>query len=872
MEVALYSSLRYFSFLLLSLSLALAACSDDDIPADGGVTDGAKDGGTDGATDSGTPSGPTVQTCKNTPAAPASGTCKVTKGKGSAVLYTGILLAPGRVYVNGHLLVSGGKITYVGCDASKAAGFGDATKVDCPKGVVSPGLINTHDHLGWTRYAPVPSTVRYDHRHEWRTGKNGKPKVKYSGSSYKTESMAWGELRMIIGGATSIMAATSGASKLARNLDGKNEGLTSGTVQDVTFPLGDTSGTLLTSSCNYKSLPDATKVAGYSAWVPHVSEGGLAAARNEFVCLSGQASGAVDVTLKNAAYIHSVGLAGKDIRRMAAGGTMAIWSPRSNISLYGYTADVTTMTRVGIDIALGTDWTISGSMNVLRELACAAGYNKINLGGFFKDHQLWQMATGNAAKSCGVDSEIGKLKVGYQADLAIFDGSKLTAGQQHHAAVVNADVTKVVLVTRGGAVLHGDTALVKALDSAGGSGCEALSDCLSGKSVCVKREMGKSLAEVKAAALAASPKQTKLYALFFCKAPDSEPTCVPSRPNEFTGKPSATDSDGDGIADAKDNCPKVFNPIRKMDKGAQPNHDGDKKGDACDVCPFDDADSSPCKNQPDPKDRDGAGIPDAKDNCPGVSNKDQKDTDKDKTGDACDPCPTKAGVGGSCPFTIKELRDKSLSKQPKQGTVVLIKDVTVISVPTTSSGAKGFYVREGTGPYEAIYVYTGTTNPQKATDKTVLKPGHVVSISGKFKLYNNIDEVEKVTSVTINTKASNTGTPPAPVSLTTADLAPGSASAEKYESHLVKVTKVSVAVGPTSSSDVFTITDKTGETCSGSSAACAKVGDYYYDGGKANGKPAAKKDGTFSSITGVVNGYKNSHTLDPGSDNDLVSP
>ena len=872
----MHSRIRIITAISFLCVLALLVrCSDDDNgAADGGgrvAEGGGPDAGTDGvAPDAGNPGKVPTTTCNNSLTAPSSGTCTVTKGSGSAVLYAGIILAPDRVYKNGHLLVDGGKIVYVGCDASKSAGFSGAARVTCKNGVISPGLINTHDHLGWTRYEPIPTNVRYDHRHEWRVGKNGKPKVKYSGSSYKTESLAWGELRMIIGGATSIMAASAGATKLLRNLDGKSEGLSSGTVQDVTFPLGDTSGTLLTGSCSYKSKPDASKVKGYSAWVPHVSEGGITAACNEFKCLSGQGSGAVNVTLKNAAYIHSVGLRSLDVVKMAAGGTMTIWSPRSNISLYGYTAEVVMMNRMGIKIALGTDWTISGSMNMLRELACAAEYNKNNLGGYFSDFQLWEMATANAALSMGVESELGKLKAGQLSDVAIFDGSKLTAAELPHRAVVQADVSKVVLVTRGKDVLYGDTTLVKALDSAGGSGCEALTDCLASKSACVKRETGKTLSELKSAALAASPTQTKLYPLYFCKAPDKEPSCVPTRPSEFTGKPSATDSDGDGIADAKDNCPKVFNPVRKMDNGKQPDTDSDKLGDSCDVCPFDDKNKTPCKGSPDLNDSDGDSIPNAKDNCPNTPNKDQKDSDNDKQGDACDKCPQKPNPGGApCPATIKELRDKSLKKQPAQGTLVMLKDVTVTVVPGSATTAKGFYVRESKDPWAAIYVYTGKSNPQKATDSTVLKPGHVISITGTFTVYNNIDEVDKVTKITINTTSSNTTVPPAPVALKTADLQPGSASAEKWESHLVAVSKVTVAVGPTSSSDAFWVTDKSGETCTGTKPACTKVGDYFYDGSKANQKPLAAKGGSFSSIKGVVNGFKDGHTLDPSCDADL---
>ena len=82
------------------------------------------------------------------------------------------------------------------------------------------------------------------------------------------------------------------------------------------------------------------------------------------------------------------------------------------------------------------------------------------------------------------------------------------------------------------------------------------------------------------------------YGLFYCGAPDSEPSCVPARKTSvkgstiYTGVPSATDSDGDGIPDSGDNCPKVFNPIRPMDGGAQPDADGDGLGDPCDPCPL----------------------------------------------------------------------------------------------------------------------------------------------------------------------------------------------------------------------------------------------------------------------------------------------
>lgn len=878
--------------LLISIVLILGVgCSDDTSgdPDSGSPNDANKDSVLDGSSDAVTEGGaadlgdggvtpakaPEKVTCTNpamTP--PTSGTCTVTKGTGTAILLRGTILAPDKVYENGHLLIDksgSGKIVCLGCDCKKSTGYTTATVVECAKGVISPGLINTHDHLGWARYYPMPTAERYDHRHEWRVGKNGKTKVKYGGSSYKTESVALAELRMILGGATAIMGANTGASKLLRNLDGKSEGLTAKAVYDATFPLGDTSGTLIKSGCGYKSKPTESTVKAASAYVPHVSEGGITEARNEFLCLSSTSGGGVNVVLKNSAFIHSVGLKAADMLKMAGAGTMVIWSPRTNISLYGYTADIITMHRLGVEIALGTDWTISGSMNMLRELSCAASYNKDQLGGFFADWQLWNMATGNAADSCGVGAEIGKLKTGYWADVAVFDGASLATADWAHKAVVQGSVKTVALVLRAGEVVHGDTVLVKALDSAGGTGCEALTDCLSAKSICAKRELGKTISEIKTTAMAASPAITaaELYPLFFCKTPDKEPSCTPTRPNEYP-KTGITDTDGDGVADATDNCKTVFNPILKMYSGAQADADNDKAGDACDVCPLD-ANTSNCKTKYDPNDRDNDGFTNDKDNCPDDYNKDQKDTDKDQKGDVCDACPNDYNPGTApCPFSIKELRDPSLKKQPSTGTAVQVKKVVVTAVPTTASGAKGFYVREGIAAYEAIYVYTGSTNPQKATDSTVLKPGHELEISGKYITFYSIDEIGSATSIKI-TNVGSTITAPAPVAIKTADLQPKSATGEKYESHLVKVSKVTVAVGPTTKSDAFWVTDS-GSPCTGTAPACTLVGDFFYDNSKVNSTPAAKAAQTFSSITGVVNGYNSAYSLDPGQASDLVTP
>jgi hypothetical protein len=96
------------------------------------------------------------------------------------------------------------------------------------------------------------------------------------------------------------------------------------------------------------------------------------------------------------------------------------------------------------------------------------------------------------------------------------------------------------------------------------------------------------------------------------------------------------DEDADGIYEAVDNCPQIYNPD-------QEDVDLDGLGDICDECPLD----------PD-NDDDGDEICADVDNCPTVSNVDQHDFDFDGIGDACDPDDDDDGVGDVydlCPET-----------------------------------------------------------------------------------------------------------------------------------------------------------------------------------------------------------------------------
>ncbi len=585
-------------------------------PREGGA--GAPDAASPGADGGDAGQTVTTVTCATLPPL-ASGICVVTTG--SAVkLLEGTVLAPSTVYVGGQVAIDGtGQITCVGCDCAA----GGETTIVCPGAIISPGLINTHDHITYTQDAPYEDTgVRYEDRQQWREGLDGKAKIPAPGGA-SADQVSWGELRFVMGGATSTVGS-GGEAGLLRNLDKATleEGLNEPAVDFDTFPLDDSSGTRRTGDCNYGgTAATAASVASYGAFEPHVSEGIDVTARNEFLC---ESSASYDVTapgvsndllLPKTAMIHGVGLEPADYGQMAVAGTSLIWSPRSNITLYGDTARVTVAARAGVTIALGTDWLPSGSMNMLRELACADSFNQTYLGGFFSDLQLWRMVTSSAAAVVHMDDALGSLAPGKVADVSIFAANgKATP----YRSILEAQPADVALVLRGGKALYGEDTTVNALATS----CDAVSVCGANKAVCLTEEINLTYSALQAAV-------GTDYPAFACGTPTNEPSCTPMRPTSVAGstclyagrQPSATDADGDGIPDGSDNCPSIFNPVRPLDEGKQGDADGDGVGDACDPCPLD-AGTTTC-TAVSADDSDGDGVANETDNCPYVPNPDQ---------------------------------------------------------------------------------------------------------------------------------------------------------------------------------------------------------------------------------------------------------
>jgi cytosine/adenosine deaminase-related metal-dependent hydrolase len=716
--------------------LLFVACSDQTnpkgvvIPPDQLVPDGGP---------------PSTQATQNPDGTATKHLCKVSKKGTAGRIFSGTLLLPDGPQ-DGELMIDGnGMIACADKDCSKTNGYGDATKVDCTEVVISPGLINPHDHISFANNPPPPPvTERYEQRHDWRKGLRGHTKISTSAPTVPN-AVAAAELRFIMSGLTSTASggsAGSGAPGLARNIDSNTkqlEGLPITLAISDTFPLADTNGQQSTTCAGFPTgRKKAADIAGDNAYMPHIAEGIDEDAHAEFLCQSNTAPDPDpdhDLIQRNVAVIHGVAVKPADIKQYRDDGSILIWSPRSNVSLYGNTAPIGEYARLGVPITLGTDWLPSGSMNFSRELKCADDLNQKYFGKVLTDRQLWQAVTINAAFATGTQNTIGQLKAGWVADIAIFDASKGSTG---YRAVIDAGVEDTLLVLRGGQTMYGDSEIVSEI---GDSDCEDLPVCKITKKACVAKDTaaGAKLADLMTAA-------TAVYPLFYCKGetPKNEPTCTPARgptasdpkASVYGGDIVADDKDGDGIKDADDNCPSVFNPIRPMDNGAQGDADGDSIGDACDKCPLDSGETC---TPLDGGDMDGDGVANEDDNCPKDANPDQKDADGDGKGAVCDACDDKPNPGAAlCPIdaTITQIRDPSAVGHPAAGAShPSVKGAVVTAVKNGGSPA-GFWVQDPTvQTFGGLFVV-----PTSATFTVAV--GNVVTVDGDYIEFDGTSELK----------------------------------------------------------------------------------------------------------------------------------
>ena len=464
-----------------------AHVDDAQVPPDAEVIDGGTDGGTDaGVLDGGTPTG------TSDPAPPAE---IVRAGTGGFLLRGAAVLAPTGPIVPGEVLIVGNTITCVAADCSTAPMADTVTVIDT-HATIAPGLIDGHNHATYD-FLPewIPDPMRlFGDRYDWRGDSEYSAWVRPESAggnagTFVCPATKWAELRSIVHGTTTIQGQSpeqACANRLARNAD------------HYTGVGGDLMQTTISGACE-SGLSDsarATIVTNFTSGATtrlavHMSEGvtgdgtTTTDVTHEFECYAGTERyttsllyGAGGAPYGTAVFIHGAGLDASELDASIEAGAHFVWSPSSNILLYGGTTDIARLIDMNAVVGLGPDWTVSGSDEMLSELRFALEWATAEGIAQVTPSRLVRMATQDGARAVGMDAHVGRLAPGLRADLAVFG----RVAADPYRAVVDSYAADVRLTMIDGAAYYGDLALETA--TAVNGDCDALDACGTPKFLC----------------------------------------------------------------------------------------------------------------------------------------------------------------------------------------------------------------------------------------------------------------------------------------------------------------------------------------------------------------------------------------------------
>ena len=500
---------------LFVASIAACGASSRSTPHIGASDGGADEEPTDDA--GADPDGGSRPDAKTDCGTPGNGP-SITVGAKDRVLLTGTVVTPDTVF-EGQVLVEGANVTCAaaGTTCEAAAGANGATIIDTD-GIIAPGLIDTHNHILFDIFDDDdwhPAKLYVNHN-EWTTepryqamldvkqclanDSQGKPawcaQTPYgtANGSLRCEMDKYGELKAMVAGTTSVVGlpGTSQAcfGSLARSIDvAQNELGTDKMQTSAIFPPS-------TSSANGVCTNFSSQAT--TAYLVHCGEGTDAAALAEFATLGSVSSTPNCLYAQGTTITHGTAFGASEFAQMAAANMKLTWSPRSNVSLYGKTTDIPAALDAGVTIALGADWSMGGSQNMLDEMRFAKEWSDAHFSGRLAAKDIVLMATKNGAEALALSDRLGEIAPGKIADLAVFAGDR----KNPYDAIVAAKPKDVRLVMIGGRALFGDKTLVEAAPT--GPACEDLDVCGASKFVCVATstntsKLDQTLAQIRSA-------------------------------------------------------------------------------------------------------------------------------------------------------------------------------------------------------------------------------------------------------------------------------------------------------------------------------------------------------------------------------------
>jgi 5-methylthioadenosine/S-adenosylhomocysteine deaminase len=399
----------------------------------------------------------------------------------TAELYrlTGRIVTPLGV-IDGEVVIRGDTIT---CVAATCAAEAGATHIRVSDAYIVPGFIDPHNHVAYNVFGKWQPPKLYENRYQWQRSASYKAfKAPYNDlkASVYCEMVKYGELKALMSGITTIQGTSPNRNcfrMLVRNAENQSE---------LNLPANH----IRTSILGIDSFRDSVDWDQTKAFVVHLAEGVDESSRAEFQTLKQK-----KLLHANTTVIHGTAFTAQEFTEMAAVGARLVWSPKSNLALYGATTNIKAALDAGVKVALGVDWNPTGSNNIFDELRVAEAANREEFGGVIKEDQWLDLVTENAADALGLGDKIGSIAEGMKGDLIVLQHRDSDANE----SILKNSLQDVQLVMIAGQPLYGNRVAMNKLRS---TECEDLTVHGSRKRICVRSSNGvekssQTLAEIR---------------------------------------------------------------------------------------------------------------------------------------------------------------------------------------------------------------------------------------------------------------------------------------------------------------------------------------------------------------------------------------
>ena len=353
------------------------------------------------------------------------------------------ILNPDKTSESVNILIENGRISAV-----SEKDISSSVKINA-SGIISSGLINSHDHL-LGNYYPKVGNGPYENWLPWDNDLKSAPVYQERCQIENRDLYLLGAYRNLVSGVT--------------------------TVSDhmphfVADPFYD----LLPLKAIREYALEHSVASFYLAWGEGVEAEYKKAIDNDIPFITHCSEGFDSETVQDvkvldkkgglgdhSVLVHGLAFSESDIDLIKKRGAFVVWCGDSNMFMYNKTTNIRMLLEKKVNVCIGTDSSMSGGENLLYEMMFDKKLYKKLYAEELPDETIYRMVTVNPAKAFRL-ADTGEIKPGYIADLLVVRDR----GGSYHNSFVAADLRNIMLVVINGLPVYGDAEFAPLFSSLG---------------------------------------------------------------------------------------------------------------------------------------------------------------------------------------------------------------------------------------------------------------------------------------------------------------------------------------------------------------------------------------------------------------------